>query len=138
MASGRPGAEAVVTRLTDALLAQAIRQCLLEVDRPAGPPSAITDPQIAWALRLIRETPGRPWSVPRMAAEVALSTPAQLLGEGQPEDIADLAHGGTGSGHRPLLERLLRLSEEGSPSLPHLTPALRQGLLQGVRKPRNG
>jgi hypothetical protein len=64
MASARPGAEAVVTRPTDALLAQAIRQCLLEVDRSAGPPGAITDPQIARALRLIRETPAAPGRCP--------------------------------------------------------------------------
>ena len=38
--------------------------------------------------------------------------PAEPLGEGQTEDVSDLAHGGTGSGHRRLLERLLVLFEQ--------------------------
>jgi AraC family transcriptional regulator, alkane utilization regulator len=76
MASERPGAEAVVTRLTDALLAQALRECLLEADRAAGPSSPVSDPQVARALRLIREQPDRHWSVPELAAAVALSRSA--------------------------------------------------------------
>src|SRR4029077_5396352 len=50
MASNGPGSEAVVTRLTDALLAQALRQCLMESDKIAGGSSPIKDPQIARAL----------------------------------------------------------------------------------------
>lgn len=76
MASTGPGAEAVVSRLTDALLAQALRKCLLEADRAAGGSSAVTDPQIARALRLIRERPEHPWSVPEIAAAVGMSRSA--------------------------------------------------------------
>lgn len=76
MASTGPGAEAVVTRLTDALLAQALRQCLSEVDRTAGGVTAVSDPQVARALRLIREHPDRKWTVPRIAAAVSLSRSA--------------------------------------------------------------
>jgi AraC-like DNA-binding protein len=76
MASSRPGSEAVVTRLTDALLAQALRQCLIDVDSTLGKPSAVSDPQIARSLRLIREHPDQEWTVPRMAAAVSMSRSA--------------------------------------------------------------
>jgi len=76
MASTGPGSEAVVTRLTDALLAQALRQCLVDADRAAGGSTAVSDPQIARALRLIREHPDRQWTVPKMAAAVSLSRSA--------------------------------------------------------------
>ncbi len=76
MASSGPGSEAVVTRLTDALLAQALRQCLIDVDRAFGMSTAVSDPQIARALRLIRDHPDHAWTVPKMAAAVALSRSA--------------------------------------------------------------
>jgi AraC-like DNA-binding protein len=76
MASTGPGSEAVVSRLSDALLAQALRRCLLEADRAAGGSSAATDPQIARALRLIRERPDHPWSVPELATAVGMSRSA--------------------------------------------------------------
>ena len=76
MASSGPGSEAVVTRLTDALLAQALRQCLADADRASGRSTAVSDPQIARALRLIREHPDRPWTVPTMAAAVSMSRSA--------------------------------------------------------------
>ncbi len=76
MASTGPGSEAVVTRLTDALLAQALRQCLVDADRASGGSTAVSDPQIARALRLIREHPDRQWTVPKMAAAVSLSRSA--------------------------------------------------------------
>jgi AraC-like DNA-binding protein len=73
MASGAPGSEAVVLRLTDALLAQALRQCIMEADAASGMSTAVNDPLIARALRLIREQPDRPWTVPLMAAAVSVS-----------------------------------------------------------------
>ena len=76
MATKGPGSEAVVTRLTDALLAQALRQCVVEAERVAGGSIAISDPSIARALRLIREHPEQSWTVPRMAAAVAMSRSA--------------------------------------------------------------
>ena len=73
MAASGPGSEAVVTRLTDALLAQAIRHSLVEIDRTLDQSAAFSDPQIAKALRLMRDRPDHPWTVPEMAAAVAMS-----------------------------------------------------------------
>jgi AraC-like DNA-binding protein len=66
MAAGRPGAEAVVSRLTDALLAQALRNHLVGT-------TPVTDPQVARALRLIHERADTSWSVSTLAEAVALS-----------------------------------------------------------------
>jgi AraC-like DNA-binding protein len=74
LATDGPGAEAVVSRLTDALLAQALRKPLQEADRTT--PSPVRDVQVARALRLIRERPAEPWTVPRLAASVGLSRSA--------------------------------------------------------------
>ncbi len=76
MESAGPGAEAVVSRLSDALLSQALRNCLIEAGGVGGGLSAVTDPQIARALRLIRERPDHTWSVPEMAAAVGMSRSA--------------------------------------------------------------
>jgi AraC-like DNA-binding protein len=73
VASNGPGSEAVVTRLTDALLAQALRQALADTDRSIVGASAASDPQIALALRLVRERVHDDWTVPKMAAAVGLS-----------------------------------------------------------------
>ena len=62
-----------MTRLTDALLAQAMRQSIMEIDSASGRTTAVGDPLIARALRLIREQPERPWTVPRLAAAVSMS-----------------------------------------------------------------
>jgi AraC family transcriptional regulator, alkane utilization regulator len=76
MASSGPGSQAVVTRLTDALLAQALRNTVVEVDRSLDAATAFTDPQIARALRLMRDHPDQPWTVPKIAAAVSLSRSA--------------------------------------------------------------
>lgn len=76
MTSSRPGSEAVVTRLTDALLAQALRQCLVDADRAIGKATAVSDPQVARSLRLIRDHPDRAWTVPQLAAAVSMSRSA--------------------------------------------------------------
>jgi AraC-like DNA-binding protein len=74
MAANGPGAEAVVSRLTDALLAQALRAHLVETAGPRG--GAVNDTQVARALRLVRERPEESWSVPSLAAAVGLSRSA--------------------------------------------------------------
>ena len=76
MASTGPGSEAVVRRLTEALLAQALRKFLLDAYRADGGANVVSDPRIARALRLIRERPDRAWSVPSMAAAVGMSRSA--------------------------------------------------------------
>lgn len=76
MASSRAGSEAVVTRLTDALLAQALRECLMEDDRAMGKTSPVSDVRIARSLRLMRDRPNEHWTVPRLAAAVSMSRSA--------------------------------------------------------------
>jgi AraC-like DNA-binding protein len=73
MAESGPGSQAVVTRLTDALLAQAVRHSLVTIDRTLDQAAAFSDPQIATALRLMRDRPDHPWTVPEMAAVVSMS-----------------------------------------------------------------
>lgn len=76
MASTGPGSEAVVTRLTDALIAQALRHSLVQADSSLNQAAAFTDPQIARALRLMRDHPDHSWTVPEMAAAVSMSRSA--------------------------------------------------------------
>ena len=76
MARGAPGAEAVVTRLTDALLAQALRDTLLHIRDRSPNLGVVIDPQIARAQRLIRQRPDERWTVPSLAAAVGLSRSA--------------------------------------------------------------
>jgi AraC-like DNA-binding protein/mannose-6-phosphate isomerase-like protein (cupin superfamily) len=67
-----PGADAVVTRLTDVVLTQAIRHYLAET----GHADALRDPFAAAAVRLLHERPDHPWTVPELARRVALSRSA--------------------------------------------------------------
>lgn len=67
-----PGADAVVTRLTDVLLTQAIRELLT---RSEGV-EALRDPVVAAAVRLLHECPEHPWTVSELARRVALSRSA--------------------------------------------------------------
>jgi AraC family transcriptional regulator, alkane utilization regulator len=76
MAASGPGSQAVITRLTDALLAQALRQTVVEVDKSLDKAMAFADPQVARALRLMRDHPDQPWTVPKIAAAVSLSRSA--------------------------------------------------------------
>ena len=66
-----PGAEEIVTRVTDVLVAQAIRVHLLD-----QPIAVLGDPQIGAAVRLIHADPVRPWTVTELATAVALSRSA--------------------------------------------------------------
>ena len=86
--SGRMGAEAVITRLSDVLFVQAVRAYVCGL--PAGESSwlhAMSDPQIGRALTLIHQQPEQPWKVETLAMEVAMSRSAfaarftQLVGE---------------------------------------------------------
>jgi AraC-like DNA-binding protein len=73
----RPGGEAVVTRLADILVIQAIR-AWLEHDPAAqtGWLGALRDRQIGRAITLIHRHPGRAWTVAGLAREVAMSRSA--------------------------------------------------------------
>jgi AraC-like DNA-binding protein len=73
----RPGGEAVITRLADILVIQAIR-AWLEADPGAhsGWLGALRDPQIGQAISLIHRQPDRDWTVGSLADEVAMSRSA--------------------------------------------------------------
>ena len=84
----QPGGEAVITRLADVLVIQAIR-AWIERDPAAqtGWLGALQHPQVGQALALIHEDPAREWSVAALAHELAMSRSAfaakfsQLVGE---------------------------------------------------------
>jgi AraC-like DNA-binding protein len=84
----RPGGEAVITRLADVLVIQAIR-AWMETDHATqtGWLGALRDPQIGEALALIHADPARDWTVSSLAREAAMSRSAfaarftELVGE---------------------------------------------------------
>jgi AraC-like DNA-binding protein len=84
----RPGGEAVITRLADILVVQAIRSWIAQ-DSAArtGWLGALQDPQIGRALALIHRDPARAWTVASLAGEAAMSRSAfaarftELVGE---------------------------------------------------------
>ena len=63
-----PGSEAVVTRVTDVLIAQAFRVVLLADRDGASPVAALGDPHVGAAVRLVHEDPSHPWTVTELAA----------------------------------------------------------------------
>ena len=84
----RPGGEAVITRLGDILVIQALRSWLeTDPEARAGWLGALRDPQIGRALGLIHRHPERAWTVASLADELAMSRSAfaarftELVGE---------------------------------------------------------
>ena len=73
----RPGGEAVITRLGDILVIQAIRSWI-QTDPSArtGWLGALQDGQIGHAISLIHRDPARDWTVASLAAELAMSRSA--------------------------------------------------------------
>ena len=84
-ASDGPGSRAVLTRLADTMLTQALRIELASTD--ASHARALSDPQIGAAIHLIHARPHEPWTVERLATEVGYSRSAfasrfrELVGE---------------------------------------------------------
>ncbi len=73
----RPGSEAVITRLGDILVIQAIRWWIeSDPGAQAGWLGALHDRQIGRAISLIHRDPARPWTVASLADEVAMSRSA--------------------------------------------------------------
>jgi AraC-like DNA-binding protein/mannose-6-phosphate isomerase-like protein (cupin superfamily) len=73
----RPGGEAVVTRLADILLIQAIRSWMAkDPAAQSGWLGALQDKQIGRALALVHRNPSHPWTVASLANEVAMSRSA--------------------------------------------------------------
>jgi AraC-like DNA-binding protein len=84
----RPGGEAVITRLADILVIQAIRAWIETAPAAqTGWLGALHDAQIGRALALIHRDPARPWTVASLARELPMSRSAfaarftELVGE---------------------------------------------------------
>jgi AraC-like DNA-binding protein len=84
----RPGGEAVITRLSDILVIQAIRAWIVrDPAAQTGWLGALQDPRIGRAMSLVHRDPARPWSVASLARETAMSRSAfaarftELVGE---------------------------------------------------------
>ena len=72
----RPGAEAVVTRLADVVVIQAIRGWLETGGTGPGWLRALRDPQVGRAVALVHQNPGAPWTLDRLARETQMSRSA--------------------------------------------------------------
>lgn len=86
--SARPGNTAMLGRLTELMFVEIIREYMQQLDADEqGWLSALRDPYVGKALRLIHENPMRQWTVEALAHEVAASRSAlaqrftRLLGE---------------------------------------------------------
>ena len=84
----RPGGEAVITRLSDILVIQAIRAWIArEPEGQTGWLGALQDPRIGQAMSLVHRDPAQPWSVASLARATAMSRSAfaarftELVGE---------------------------------------------------------
>lgn len=83
-----PGGEAIITRLSDVLVIQALRSWMADDERArSGWLGALTDSRIGAALALIHRNPDAQWTVAALAAEVKMSRSAfsarftELVGE---------------------------------------------------------
>jgi AraC family transcriptional activator of mtrCDE len=75
---GQPGASAIVAKITDVFLAQALRTWLLEeeLEGTVLPARMILDDSIAKAVHTLNNRPSEPWSLDRLASHVGLSRTA--------------------------------------------------------------
>lgn len=118
--SPRPGGEAVITRLADILVIQAIRSWL-ETDEAArrGWLGALQDPQVGRAISLIHDRPADDWTVAELARQVAMSRSAfaarftDLVGEPAMQYVTrwrmHLAHSALRDGNATVAELAGRL-----------------------------
>ena len=72
----RPGSEAIITRLADILVVQALRTWVADTRGQHGWLEALNDRYLGRALGLIHRQPERPWTVASLAAAVGLSRSA--------------------------------------------------------------
>jgi transcriptional regulator GlxA family with amidase domain len=73
----QPGAETVITRLSEVLFLQVVRDYLSSLgETSSGWLSALRDPQIGQALALIHHQPEERWTVESLAHRVGLSRSA--------------------------------------------------------------
>ena len=74
---GRPGASAILAKITDVFLAQALRVWLLDDERDGlADPRRMLEGPIAEAVRTLNSRPSEPWSLDRIAHHVGLSRTA--------------------------------------------------------------
>lgn len=75
------GGSAVVNRLLESLLADAMRVSIADQSRASGQPApaALADPRLGIVLARMRQQPERPWSVPELARLAALSRSAFVV-----------------------------------------------------------
>jgi AraC-like DNA-binding protein len=73
VAEDRPGAEAVVTRLADVVVIQAVRTWLDTASTGPGWLRALRDPQVGQAVALLHREPGTAWTLTRLAREARMS-----------------------------------------------------------------
>jgi AraC-like DNA-binding protein len=85
---GRPGNAAMLGRLTEIMFVEIVREYMHQLNpRERGWLAALKDPHVGQALRLLHDHPMDPWTVARLAHEVAMSRSAlaqrfvSLLGE---------------------------------------------------------
>ncbi|MFI5606290.1 AraC family transcriptional regulator [Amycolatopsis sp. NPDC051903] len=71
-----PGQDAVLTRLLDLVLVQALRAWWAEAANPPAWYAALADPAVGEALRLLHAEPTRRWTVAELAGKVGLSRAA--------------------------------------------------------------
>lgn len=74
--AARPGSEAVITRLADIVVVQAIRAWMAEADAQRGWLAAMRDRHVGLALACLHRDPSRAWTVAELAREVGLSRSA--------------------------------------------------------------
>jgi AraC-like DNA-binding protein len=74
---GLPGNGAMLGRLTEIMFVEIVRQYMHQLDPgERGWLAALKDPHVGQALRLLHERPMHPWTVARLAREVAISRSA--------------------------------------------------------------
>jgi AraC-like DNA-binding protein len=74
--AAKPGAEAVVNRLTEVLFIQVVRAYLEQSAAPAGMLAALADRQIAMALQFMHQDPQQPWTLASLAGRAGMSRSA--------------------------------------------------------------
>jgi AraC-like DNA-binding protein len=86
--AARPGNAAMLGRLTELMFVEIVREYMQQLNpRERGWLAALRDPSVGKALRLLHESPMRPWTVDLLAHDVAISRSGlaqrftRLLGE---------------------------------------------------------
>lgn len=74
--AARPGSEAIITRLADIIVVQAIRAWFSSAEGQHGWLAALKDRNIGRALAAIHQTPDHEWSVNELASQVGMSRSA--------------------------------------------------------------